>query len=137
MKNYQDVTTPIETIMNRIFIVRGQRVILDATLAELYGVSTKRLNEQVGRNQERFPGDFCFVLTWQEVTNLKSQSATSSLTWGGTRKRPRVFTEYGVLMAANVLNSPQAVRVSLSVVRAFVKFCEMGGEIPATGNETW
>ena len=114
-----------------ILTIRGHKVILDRDLAMLYGVEVKRLNEQVKRNRDRFPDDFAFQLTLQEVTNLKSQFATSSsginrsqiaagLTHGGRRKLPVAFTEHGAIMAANVLNSPQAVKMSVFVVRAFV-----------------
>ena len=119
------------SIENMILTVRGQKVILDVDLARIYAVSTKRLNEQVRRNIERFPPDFAFILTNQEVKNLKSQFATSSsglnrsqiatgLTHGGRRKLPVAFTEHGAIMAANVFNSPQAVKMSVFVVRAFV-----------------
>ncbi len=91
---------------------------LDADLAELYGVETRRLNEQVSRNKDRFPEDFMFQLTAQEFANLKSQFATSS--WGGRRKLPYVFTEHGAIMAASVLNSQRAIEISVHVVRAFV-----------------
>ena len=98
---------PTERITERIFIVRGQKVILDADLADLYGVETRRLNEQVRRNRARFPKDFIFELTAEEFANLMSQFATSS--WGGRRKLPLVFTEHGTIMAATVLNTPRAV----------------------------
>jgi len=91
-------------------------------LARLYGVTTKRLNEQVKRNRARFPADFVFKLTKQDVTNLRSQIATSSYdAWGGRRYSPYAFTEHGALMAANVLNSSRAIEVSIYVVRAFVR----------------
>lgn len=93
-----------QEIESRIIIVKGQRVILDSDLAKLYGVSTTRLNEQVTRNLRRFPGDFMFQLSFQELKNLISQNAMSSSQHGGKRKPPRVFTEYGAEMAANVLN---------------------------------
>ena len=111
-----DVVDP----QDRILTIRGERVIHDSDLAEIYGVETKRLNEQVRRNAERFPSDFAFVLTPQEAGNLKSQIATSS-SHGGRRKIPRVFTEHGALMAANVLNSKRAMEMSVFVVRAFTK----------------
>ena len=94
-------------VSRRLVSVRGRRAILDETLAELYGVTTRRLNEQVRRNRRRFPGDFLFELTPEESTILMSQNATSS--WGGRRKPPLVFTEHGAIMAAAVLNSPRAV----------------------------
>jgi len=121
---------PMEQIASRILLVRGQKVMLDSDLAQLYGVSTKRFNEQVRRNSKRFPHDFMFQLTVQELTNLRSQIATSSLPghrqdWGGRRYLPNAFTEHGALMAATILNSPRAVEVSIFVVRAFVRLREM------------
>ncbi|MGC4116600.1 MAG: ORF6N domain-containing protein [Myxococcales bacterium] len=104
----------------RILSLRGKRVMLDSDLAELYGVTTKRLNEQVRRNLERFPVDFMFQLEFQEVAILKSQFATSK-THGGRRKLPLAFTEHGAVMLASVLNSPTAVEASIHVVRAFIR----------------
>lgn len=115
---------PAERIAGAILIVRGQKVIVDADLAALYGVETRRLNEQVRRNPDRFPADFMFQLTAEEMGALMSQSATSKPGRGGRRKLPLVFTEHGALMAATVLNSPRAVEVSLYVVRAFVRLRE-------------
>ncbi|MCX6967321.1 MAG: ORF6N domain-containing protein [Verrucomicrobia bacterium] len=112
-----------DLVESLIRIIRGQRVILDADLAQVYGVPTKRLNEAVRRNAEKFPDDFAFELDLEEVTNLRSQIATSS-GHGGRRYRPWVFTEHGAIMAANVLNSPRAVQMSVFVVRAFVKMRE-------------
>jgi phage regulator Rha-like protein len=109
---------PLEEISDRILLLRGQRVLLDVDLAVLYGVETRRLNEQVRRNNNRFPADFIFELNAEEASNLKSQNATSS--WGGTRKRPMAYTEHGAIMAAAVLKAPRAVEVSVYVVRAFV-----------------
>jgi hypothetical protein len=106
-------------IPRRIVVVRGVKVLLDQDLATLYGTTTGRLNEQVRRNLARFPTDFLFQLTNQEVRNLKSQFATSS--WGGRRKLPFAFTEHGAIMAATILNTPYAVEVSVYVVRAFVR----------------
>jgi len=99
---------------------------LDADLAALYGVSTKRLNEQVRRNRERFPKDFMFALTRAETQILRSQFATSRL-WGGRRYNPLAFTEHGAIMVASVLNTSRAIRVSVYVVRAFVKLREVLG----------
>jgi len=112
---------PVERIERAILMLRGHKVILDADLAALYGVKTRRLNEQVKRNIDRFPGDFMFQLTAQEFDHLKSRFATSSSRWGGKRKLPFVFTEHGALMAASVLNSPKAIEMSILVVRAFVQ----------------
>lgn len=116
-----------EAITSRIYFVRGKKVILDSDLAGLYGVPTKRVNEQVRRNIERFPDDFMFRLTKVEHDHLRSQFATSNdgLGHGGRRTLPFVFTEHGAIMAATVLNSKQAVEVSIFVVRAFVKLRQM------------
>ena len=114
-----------KNIESKIIQVKGQRVILDSDLAELYGVTTKRLNEQVTRNLRRFPEDFMFQLSFQELTNLKSQNATSSFHHGGKRKPPRAFTEYGAVMAANVLNSEVAIDASIMIVRVFVRLKEI------------
>jgi hypothetical protein len=121
---------PVERIEAKILLIRGQKVMLDADLAALYGVTTKRLNEQVRRNLERFPADFMFALTNQELAILRSQFATSSSdprrpSWGGRRTPPHAFTEHGTIMAATVLNSPRAIEVSVYVVRAFVRLREM------------
>jgi predicted Zn-dependent peptidase len=98
---------------------------LDADLAALYGVTTKRLNEQVKRNLARFPEDFMFRLTAGETGNLRSQSATSSSDWGGRRKLPNAFTEHGAVMLASVLSSPTAVETSVQIVRAFVRLRQL------------
>ena len=120
------MTTPreIETVENTIHLVRGQRVMLDSDLAAIYGVTTKRLNEQLKRNRQRFPEDFAFQLTAEEFTNLRSQFATSS-SHGGKRKRPWAFTEHGAIMLASVLNSDIAIEASVRVVRAFVRLREI------------
>jgi len=116
-----------------IQLVRGQRVMLDSDLAAIYQVSTKRLNQQLRRNRSRFPADFAFQLTVEELTNLRLQFATSSLTsqittskkHGGRRYLPWVFTEHGAIMLASILNSDVAVQASVRVVRAFVRLREM------------
>jgi len=115
----------IEVIEQKIFSIRGCRVMLDADLAELYGVPTFRFNEQVKRNRRRFPGDFMFQLTKDEHDSLISQFAMSKPGRGGRRTLPYVFTEHGALMAANILKSEKAVEASVYVVRAFVKLREM------------
>jgi ORF6N domain len=112
---------PVDTIASVIHVVRGHRVMLDSDLAPLYGVATKRLNEQVKRNRARFPEDFAFRLTAEEVTGLRSQTATSNVGRGGRRYAPLVFTEHGAVMLASVLNSRVAVETSIQVVRAFVR----------------
>ena len=109
---------PIES---RITILRHQKVILDNALAELYGAPVKRLNQQVNRNRERFPSDFMFQLTPREFAALRLQFATSNRKRGGRRSLPYAFTEHGAIMAATVLNSKQAVEMSVFVVRAFVR----------------
>lgn len=109
----------------RILILRRQRVILDTSLAELYNVPVKRLNEQTKRNRKRFPADFMFQLTPRENKSLRSQFATSKLGRGGRRSLPYAFTEHGAIMAATVLNSEQAVEMSVYVVRAFVRLRQM------------
>ena len=119
---------PLETITHRILLLRGQKVLLDADLAALYGVPTKRFNEQVRRNLERFPEDFMFQLTEEEFAALRSHFATSNekpAGRGGRRYLPFVFTEHGAIMAATVVNSPRAIEVSVYVVRAFVKLREV------------
>lgn len=122
MATVKAALTP-RALAGRILSVRGQRVILDSDLSDLYEVETKRLNEQVKRNAARFPSDFMFRLTPEEAGNLKSQIATSS--WGGRRKPPLVFTEHGAVMAASVLNSDRAVEMSVYVVRAFVELRDL------------
>ena len=101
--------------------MRGQRVLLDSDLARFYGVLTKALNQAVKRNAERFPADFAFQLTQQEVTALRSQIVTSNVGRGGRRYRPWVFTEHGVAMLSSVLRSPTAVRVNVEIMRAFIR----------------
>jgi leucyl aminopeptidase len=121
-----ELSIPDERISNAILVARGQKVLLDSDLAGLYGVTTKRLNEQVKRNIERFPPDFMFQLTAEESEALRSQFATLKTGRGQHRKYlPYVFTEHGAIMAANVLNSPRAIQVSVHVVRAFVRLREM------------
>jgi hypothetical protein len=110
-------------IEEAILLLRGQKVLLDSTLAGLYGVETRTLIQAVQRNRERFPSDFTFQLTNHEVANLRSQIVTSS--WGGRRYLPFAFTEQGVAMLSSVLNSPQAIRVNIEIMRAFVRLREM------------
>ena len=124
---------PVEFITHRIYLIRGQKVMLDSDLAELYGVLTKEINKSVKRNLDRFPEDFMFQLTAEEVQNLRSQfvtSKTSSLRFqigtsndgrGGRRYLPSVFTEQGIAMLSSVLRSDRAVQVNIAIMRAFVQ----------------
>ena len=118
-----EILIPEEVITSKIFYIRNQKVMLDSDLAELYQVETKRLNEQVKRNLDRFPEDFMFQLTADEFQILKSQFATSS--WGGRRTLPFAFTEHGVLMLSSVLNSDRAIKVNIQIMRTYTKFREM------------
>jgi len=110
-----------EHIEQSVLLIRHQKVMLDSDLAELYGVSTKRLNEQVKRNRARFPGDFMFQLTVSETEILRSQIATSKKGGGGRRYLPYAFTEQGVAMLSSVLNSERAIQVNIEIMRAFVR----------------
>ncbi len=114
---------PVETIEQKILLIRGQKVMLDRDLAVLYGVATRDLNKAVNRNLTRFPNDFMVQLTRNEFENLKFHFGTSS--WGGTRKLPKAFTEQGVAMLSSVLNSERAVQVNIAIMRAFVKLREI------------
>jgi hypothetical protein len=114
-------TISLDDVSARILVVRGQRVMLDSDLAELYGVATRALNQAVKRNLERFPADFMLHLTAEETRALRSQSVTSNTGRGGRRYPPYAFTEHGAVMLASVLNSPIAIEASIRVVRAFVK----------------
>jgi len=127
MNTKTKTSLPIERIAQAIVVIRNQKVLLDEDLAALYGVETRRLNEQVRRNAERFPADFMFQLSGEEYAALMSQFATSKPGRGGRRKLPLAFTEHGAIMAATVLSSPQAVEVSIYVVRAFIKLREALG----------
>ena len=115
----KELMLPDEVIMDKIYLIRWQKVMLDHDLAALYEVETRRLNEQVKRNPERFPEDFMFQLTHDEIENLKSQFATSR--WGGRRKLPNAFTEHGVLMLSSVLNSKRAILVNLQIMRIYTR----------------
>jgi hypothetical protein len=122
-KSVKVVTIPDEVVVDKIYMIRDQKVMLDEDLAELYGVETKRLNEQVARNIDRFPADFMFRLNEAEFADLKSQNATSS--WGGRRNLPYAFTEHGVLMLSSVLKSKQAIRVNIQIMRIYTRIREM------------
>ena len=115
----KEMIIPDEIVMNKIFLIRGAKVMLDNDLAELYGVSTGNLNKAVKRNIDRFPGDFMFQLTKEEFDNLIFQIGTSS--WGGTRKLPSAFTEQGVAMLSSVLHSKRAIMVNIQIIRVFTR----------------
>jgi hypothetical protein len=147
-------TIPIERVESKILVIRGQRVMLDSDLAEIYGIETKNLNKAVKRNLSRFPEDFIFQLAKKEFENLKFQIGTSSAesthstrpqivtaakeagpnlksqiatsSWGGKRKLPYAFTEHGAVMLASVLNSPTAIQASIFVVRDFIQLRQLG-----------
>lgn len=110
---------PNETVLDKIYVIRNQKVLLDRDLTQLYGIATKRLNEAVKRNLSRFPEDFMFQLNSYEFENLKSQFATSS--WGGNRKLPYAFTEHGILMLSSVIHSDQAISVNIQIMRLFTQ----------------
>jgi hypothetical protein len=118
IKPLKNLVMQITVIQKKIFEIRGQKVMLDLHLAELYEVETKRLKEAVKRNINRFPSDFMFELTDKELHNLRSQIATSS--WGGSRYKPYAFTEQGVAMLSSILNSEKAIDVNIFIIRTFV-----------------
>lgn len=113
--------TILESVEDRIHLIRGQKVMLDSDLAVLYGVPTFRLNEQVKRNRKRFPEDFMFQLTGAEAAALTSQFAMSNNGRGGRRTLPYAFTEQGVAMLSSVLNSERAIEVNIAIMRAFIR----------------
>jgi|ERR1035437_81918 phage regulator Rha-like protein len=115
---------PVEIIERKIYLIRGCKIMLDSDLAVLYQVPTKRLNEAVRRNLDRFPDDFMFQLSAEELENLRSQSATSSSSHGGRRFQPYAFTEHGVAMLSSVLTSKRAVALNILIIRAFVRLRE-------------
>lgn len=119
-----DSLVPLENIANRIHVIRGMKVMLDADLAELYEVETKALTRAVRRNVDRFPEDFMFELSAEEFDNLRRQFGTSSQ-WGGRRYPPYAFTEQGVAMLSGILNSMRAIQVNIQIMRTFVQLREM------------
>jgi hypothetical protein len=112
-----------ETVINKIYFIRGYKIILDEDLADLYEVETRQLKRQVKRNIERFPDDFMFELTPEEFENMKRQNKTSN--WGGVRYMPMAFTEQGVAMLSSVLNSGRAIKVNIQIIRIFTRMREM------------
>jgi len=126
MMKRSDSVVPVERIEKAIFVIRGHKVMLDSDLADLYGITTKALKQAVKRNSDRFPSDFMFLLTHEEVSILRSQIVTSSSpAWGGARYAPMAFTEQGVAMLSSVLRSKQAVKVNIEIMRAFVRLRQM------------
>ena len=119
----QEYAIPETQVTSKIYIVRNKKIMLDRDLAELYEVETRVLNQAVSRNMERFPGEFMFQLTLEEFEILKSQIVISS--WGGTRKMPFAFTEYGVAMLSSVLRSKRAIQVNIQIMLVFSKIREM------------
>ena len=127
-----DAVVPLHQIASTILLIRGQKVMLDEDLADLYGVETKALNRAVRRNLDRFPGDFMLQLTAEEFANLRSQSGTSSAgahagasRWGGRRYPPFAFSEQGVAMLSTVLRSRRAIQVNIEIMRTFVRLRHM------------
>lgn len=112
-----------ELIEQKIYLIRGQKVMIDRDLAVLYEITTGNFNKAVSRNLDRFPSDFMFRINKEEFRNLILQFGRSS--WGGTRKNPRVFTEHGILMLSSVLNSKRAAQVNVQIMRTFIKMREM------------
>jgi hypothetical protein len=122
-RKYQGYAIPETQVTSKIYIVRNKKIMLDRDLAELYEVETRVLNQAVSRNMERFPGEFMFQPTLKEFEILKSQIVISS--WGGTRKMPFAFTEYGVAMLSSVLRSKRAIQVNIQIMLVFSKIREM------------
>ena len=112
-------------ISQKIYIIRGKKVMIDEDLAALYGVETKALNQAIKRNSTRFPDDFMFTLNRTETKNLRSQFVTSSSKYGGRRYLPHAFTEQGVAMLSSVLNSDRAIQVNIQIMRMFTRLREM------------
>ncbi len=119
------IIVPDEIVQQKIYLIRGMKVMLDRDLAMLYGLPTKRLKEQVRRNIERFPPDFMFQLSKEELENWRSQNATSNSENMGLRHLPFAFTEHGVLMLSSVLSSKKAIAVNIHIVRIYTKMKEM------------
>lgn len=123
MKEENKIMIPDEIITNQIYLIRGKKVMLDRDLANLYNINTKVLKQAVRRNIDRFPDDFMFELNKEEFTDLRSQIVTSS--WGGARYAPMAFTEQGVAMLSSVLNSKEAIKVNIQIIRIFTRMREL------------
>ena len=124
-ENKGEIAVPDEVIMNKIFLIRGKKVMFDRDLAELYGVETKQLKRAVKRNIERFPEDFMFEMKKEELENWRCQFGTSNKEKMGLRIPPYVFTEHGAVMLASVLNNERAIKVNIQIIRIFNRMCEM------------
>jgi ORF6N domain len=124
-KSIKSLMIPDELVINKIYLIRGQKVMMDRDLAELYQVETRVLNQAIRRNTDRFPKDFMFQLTKKEFENWKSQIVISNSEKMGLRKRPLAFTEQGVAMLSSVLNSETAIRVNIQIIRVFTRMREM------------
>jgi len=125
MTKKEDSLLPIESIQNKIFVIRSKKVLIDRHLAELYGVETKVLNQAVKRNLERFPEEFMFILTDDEFNSLRSQFVTLKGRGKHIKYLPYVFTESGVAMLSSVLKSPKAIRINIQIIKVFIKLREM------------
>ena len=119
----KEIAIPQEVILNKIYMIRDHKVMLDSDLAELYSVETKQLKRQVRRNADRFPNDFMFELSKQEHENLRSQFGTSR--WGGTRYKPMVFTEQGIAMLSIILSTKTAIKMNIQIIRTFTRMRKM------------
>jgi len=117
------INIPIESIANKIFVIRGKKVMFDEDLAHIYGVKTKDFNRAIKRNLSRFPEDFMFALTKKEYENLRFRFGTSS--WGGRRYLPYVFTEHGIAMLSSILNTEKAIQMNIQIIRTFTKLREI------------
>ena len=121
----EKTTIPVERIASAIYLIRGEKVMIDSDLAELYGVATARLNEQVKRNMERFPREFAFQMVQEEFDSLMSQNTISDKGRGGRRKLPWVFTEHGVAMLSSVLRSKRTIQVNINIIKIFIRMREL------------
>jgi hypothetical protein len=125
VSNKTTIALSEELILNKIYLIRGQKVMIDRDLAEMYGVETRVLNQAIRRNQKRFPSDFMFLMTSEELMNWKSQNVISKKEKMGLRKLPNVFTEQGVAMLSSILNSETAIEVNIQIIRIFTRIRQM------------
>lgn len=125
MSQLKNVIIPEELIVSKIYLIRGQKVMIDRDLSEMYGVETRVLNQAIKRNAKRFPPDFMFQLTVQELSDWKSQNVISNKEKMGLRKLPKVFTEQGVAMLSSILNSETAIAVNIRIIRTFTRVRQM------------